>query len=100
MVEDSIGTAIKGFTDASPVLGGVIILLLISQAVTFRFLNGIVKELKAEISAERAAHQKTRDAQIEDIRNLGHVAGSVDALRSSIGEMHSTVRDVLVRKAG
>lgn len=100
MVEDSIGTALKGFTDASPVLGGVIIFLLILQGATFKFLNGIIKELKAELVAERADHKATKAAQIEDIRNLGHVAGSVDALRASIGEMHSTVRDVLVRKAG
>jgi hypothetical protein len=89
MIEDSIGTAIKGFTDADPILGGVIILLLISNAVTARFLLGIIRELKADLGAERTDHQKTRSAQIEDLRNLGQVAKSVDALR-----------DILVRKAG
>lgn len=89
MLEDSIGTAIKGFTDADPVLGGVIIVLLISNAVTFRFLTGIIRELKADLVTERADHQKTRSAQIEDLRNLGQVAKSVDSLR-----------EILIRKAG
>jgi 3-hydroxymyristoyl/3-hydroxydecanoyl-(acyl carrier protein) dehydratase len=100
MVEDSVGTAIKGFTDADPVLGGVIILLMLAQIATYRFLNSIIRELKADLIAERAAHQITREAQIEDIRTLGHVAHSVDGLRNSMAEMHGTIRDVLVRKAG
>lgn len=89
MVEDSIGTAIKGFTDADPVLGGVIIMLMIANVVTWRFLTGIIRELKADLLSERAEHQKTRTAQIEDLRNLGQVAKSVDALR-----------DILMRKPG
>lgn len=101
MIEDSIGTALKGFTDASPVLGGVVILLLLAIVWQNRFYGGIIGELKGELAAERADHQKTRAAQIEDIRNLGHVANSVDGLRNSISDMHNTIRDVvLVRKAG
>lgn len=84
MVEDSIGTAIKGLTDADPVLGAVIILLLIAFAVMWRFLNSIIRELKADLAAERADHKETKKAQIEDIRNMAHVAGSVDALRDAI----------------
>lgn len=89
MIEDSIGTAINSFTTANPVLGGVIILLLGSNAVTARFLLGIIRELKSDLVAEREDHQKTRTAQIEDLRNLGQVAKSVDALR-----------DILMRKSG
>jgi hypothetical protein len=99
MIEDSIGTALKGFTDASPVLGGVIVFLLLAMVWQNRFYGGIITELKSELVTERADHQKTRAAQIEDIRNLGHVATSVDGLRNSISEMHTTIRDVLVRKA-
>lgn len=99
MIEDSIGDAIKGFTDADPVLGGVIVFLLLAIIWQNRFFGGIIKELKAELSTERSDHQKTRASQIEDIRNLGHVATSVDSMRSSISEMHTTIRDVLVRKA-
>jgi len=89
MIEDSIGTAINSFTNANPVLGGVIILLLASNAVTAKFLLGIIRELKADLVAERGDHQKTRTAQIDDLRNLGQVAKSVDALR-----------DILMRKSG
>jgi hypothetical protein len=99
MIEDSIGTALKGFTDASPVLGGVVIFLLLAIVWQSRFYGAIITELKDDLSTERADHQKTRAAQIEDIRNLGHVATSVDGLRNSISEMHTTIRDVLVRKA-
>lgn len=100
MIEDGIGNAIKGFTDADPVLGGVIVFLLLALIWQNRFFGGIIRELKEELTTERAEHQKTRAAQIEDIRNLGHVATSVDGLRHSVSEMHTTIRDVLVRKAG
>lgn len=96
MIED----AIKGFSDANPVLGSVIIFLLLALIWQNRFFGGIIKELKEELTIERADHQRTRTAQIEDIRNLGHVANSVDGLRNSVSEMHTTIRDVLVRKAG
>jgi len=99
VIEDSIGTAIKGFTDASPVLGGIIVFLLLALVWQNRFFGGIIRELKGELTTERADHQKTRAAQIEDIRNLGHVATSVDGLRNSISEMHTTIRNELVRKA-
>jgi hypothetical protein len=96
MIED----AIKGFTDANGVLGGVIALLIAALIWQNRFYGGIITELKSDLTAERAEHQKTRAAQIEDIRNLGHVAISVDNMRNAISEMHTTVRDVLVRKTG
>jgi hypothetical protein len=84
MMEDSVTTAIKGFTDADPVLGGVIILLLAALVWQNRFFIGIVRELKADLIAERADHQKTRTAQIEDLRNHGRLAESVDALRDTL----------------
>lgn len=88
MDDGAIQTAIKGFTDADPVLGGVIILLIAALVWQNRFMLGIIRELKADLVTERADHQKTRTAQIEDLRNHGRLAESVDALR-----------DTLVRKA-
>jgi hypothetical protein len=96
MVED----AVRGFTDADPVLGGVIVLLIGALIWQNRFYSGIINELKSDLTSERTEHQKTRAAQIEDIRNLGHVAISVDGMRNAISDMHTTIRDVLVRKAG
>lgn len=96
MIEDSLRDAASNFNQT--ILGSVLVLVLIASYFMFRFLNGIITELKAELKAERDAHQKTRDGQIEDIRTMGHVAGSVDGLRNSITEMHSTVREVLLRK--
>lgn len=95
MIED----AIKGFSDANAVLGSVITFLVLALIWQNRFFGGIIRELKEELAVERMDHQKTRAAQIDDIRNLGHVANSVDGLRSSISEMHTTIRDVLVRKS-
>lgn len=95
MIED----AIKGFSDANAVLGSVITFLVLALIWQNRFFGGIIRELKDELAVERSDHQKTRAAQIDDIRNLGHVANSVDGLRNSISEMHTTIRDVLVRKA-
>lgn len=95
MIED----AIKGFSDANAVLGSVITFLVLALIWQNRFFGGIIRELKDELAVERSDHQKTRAAQIEDIRNLGHVANSVDGLRNSVSEMHNTIRDVLVRKA-
>lgn len=86
---ESLNTAIKGFTDADPVLGGVIILLLIANGVTAKFLLGIIRDLKADLVAERAEHQATRSSQIADLRNMGRMVESLDALR-----------DTLVRKTG
>lgn len=88
MIDETVNTALKAFSDQSPVLGGVIILLLAANIVTARFLIGIIRELKAELVTERADHQKTRMSQIDDLRVNGRLAESVDALR-----------DTLVRKA-
>lgn len=98
MIEDTIRDAASNFNQT--ILGSVLVLTIIVSYLMFRFLNSIISELKADLKAEREAHQKTREGQIEDIRTLGHVANSVDGLRSSITDMHSTVRDVLLRKVG
>jgi hypothetical protein len=87
-MDETVNTAIRAFSDQNPVLGGVIILLLAANVVTARFLIGIIRELKADLVTERAEHQKTRMSQIDDLRNHGRLAESVDALR-----------DTLVRKA-
>lgn len=87
-MDETVNTAIKAFSDQNPVLGGVIILLLAANVVTARFLIGIIRELKADLVAERTEHQKTRMSQIDDLRINGRLAESVDALR-----------DTLVRKA-
>lgn len=84
MIEDNLNTAIKGFTDSDPVLGGVIVLLLAALVWQNRFMLGIIRELKADLVTERADHQKTRNAQIEDLRNHGRLAESVDALRDTL----------------
>jgi len=88
MIDETVNTAIKAFSDQNPVLAGVIILLLAALVWQNRFFLAIVRELKAELVTERADHQKTRMSQIDDLRVNGRLAESVDALR-----------DTLVRKA-
>lgn len=98
-MEESIGTALKGFTDASPVLGGVIILLLAAIVWQSRFYGGIIKEMKEDYKSEREAHDKTRAEQREDYRNMAHVTKSVEGLQDSVKEMQTTIREVLRKNA-
>lgn len=84
MIDETVNTALKAFSDQSPVLGGVIILLLAANVVTARFLTSIIRELKADLVTERIDHAKTRAAQIDDLRNHGRLAESVDALRDTL----------------
>lgn len=84
MIDETVSTALKAFSDQSPVLGGVIILMLAANIVTARFLTGIIRELKADLVTERADHQKTRLSQIDDLRSYGRMAESIDALRDTL----------------
>lgn len=98
MIEDALTQAFSNLNQT--LLGTVLVITIIASIFMFRFLNGIISELKSDLKTEREAHQKTRDSQIGDIRSLNHVATSVDGLRSSMTDMQSTLRDLLVKRAG
>ncbi len=96
-MEDAIGDAFRNFNNAG-LLGSVVVIMMVAFVFQFRFLNKIIEELRAELREEREAHQKTRDAQIVDIRNLGHVASSVDGMRSSMDDLNQNMRELIYRR--
>lgn len=90
-----IEEAIKGASDQlnQTVLGAVLV-------VSWIALGLVVRALWNEIKSERASHQATREKQLEDLRNLTHVASSLDGLKSSQEKLQSSIVDALMRKAG
>jgi hypothetical protein len=89
MIEEAVKNALSNFNQT--LLGSVYIITLFSTGLGFRFLIKIIDELKADLKAERDAHNATRAAQIEDIRNMSRVAETMSDLRDSI-------RDLSVRR--
>ena len=89
MIEDAVKDAFANFNQT--LIGSVYIVTLFVAGLGFRFLIGIINELKADLKAEREAHNKTREAQIVDIRNMSNVAETISDLKDSI-------RDFMVRR--
>lgn len=78
----------EGFAGAASnlnqtVLGSVLLLVIIAFALSVKMFRQDLKELQERLEREQAAHQKTREEQIADIRNMAHVAASVEGLKSS-----------------
>lgn len=82
MLEDAIGAAAKSLT--STTLGAVLFLALVGWYFTARALRQDIREVQDELKRERDAHQKTREEQITDLRNLGNVAIAVDRMRDAL----------------
>lgn len=78
---DAFTGAAKNFNQT--LLGSVLLVYFILSVVFFRFLAGMIKEVKEELAKERAAHQKTRDEQIADIRNFANVGSAVESMTRS-----------------
>lgn len=90
MVPDqTILDAGKSITDVG-VVGGVLILTWLGLAWVVRTWRSDLEKRDAALAAERAAHQKTKDDQISDLRNLARVAESVE-------KMHETLINMAVR---
>ncbi len=86
MIEDGMGGALKNLTDAG-VLGSAVFFLMLLCVAIYKVMRSFLDEAKAELKAEREAHQATRSSQIEDLRNLAHVANSVDGMRTALTEL-------------
>lgn len=82
MIEDAITNAFKNLNNT--LLGSLLIILMIAYYFTVRFLRQDLKEVQEELRREREAHQKTRDEQLTDLRNLAHVAKAVDEMRTAL----------------
>ena len=95
MLEDAAAEMFKNFN--STLMGSVFVLFIIASIFAFRFLKGIIEDLQQQLAKEREEHQKTRDAQIADLRNLGHVATSVESVTRSVERLQTTVVDAIGR---
>lgn len=91
MLEEAFKGAAQNLN--SSVLGSVLILVLVAFAVTVKLLRQDIKDLQAEVKAEREAHQATRESQLEDIRNLNNVATSISGLQTAITRMEDRIAD-------
>lgn len=86
MIEDGMGGALKNITDAG-VLGSAVFFLILLVIATYKVMRSFLDEAKSELKAEREAHLATKNSQIEDLRNLAHVANSVDSMRTALTEL-------------
>lgn len=89
MLEESFTGAAANLNQT--VLGSVLLIGIIAFALTVRLFRQDIKELNERLEKEQAAHQKTREEQIADIRNMAHVAASVEGLKSSQESLRSMV---------
>lgn len=86
MLDESVTTAVKGFTDANPVLGGVIVLCLVGWGLTYRVMNGLrLEERQGRLKAE-ADRDRTIAEQREDYRDMRNVTKAVEDLQAVVRE--------------
>lgn len=82
MFEDALVEAFKNLNGTA--LGSVLVLVLVAFFYSMRIMRQDIKELREELKREQEAHQKTRDGQLADLRNLVHIAKSVDDMRTAL----------------
>lgn len=89
MLENAAVDMFKNFN--STLMGSVLILAILAFIFAFRFLQSIIKDLQQQLAKEREDHQKTREAQIADLRNLGHVGTAVESVTRAVDRLQTTV---------
>jgi hypothetical protein len=96
MLEDAFSGAVQNLN--STVLGSVLVITLVAFAFYVRLSRLDLKEARNELKDEREAHQKTREAQLQDIRNLNHVASTLESLQTAMVRMEDRVVDASIRR--
>lgn len=91
MIEEVIKGA--GETLNQYILGTVLLVTWVSSGIA-------IKVLWDEVKSARAQHQAALEKQVEDIRNLAHVASSVEGLKTAQEKMQTMVLEILTRRAG
>lgn len=84
MLEDAFADAAKNLN--STTLGSVLILVLITFFFTVRALRQDIKEKNEELKTERLDHQKTRDEQKADLRDMARLASAIDEMKDKFVE--------------
>lgn len=85
MIEEAFSGAANTLNQT--VLGSVLIIGILGYIVTVVILRGDLKKCQDQLTKEREDHQKTREEHMVDVRNLAHVASSVDGLKAEISRL-------------
>lgn len=78
MVDEGLGKAFSTLSE-SPV-GAFLVVVCIAFFLT-------VRALRAELKLERESHQKTRDAQLNDLKGMQKLAEASDAMREELARL-------------
>lgn len=78
MFEETLGKASDTLVQ-SPA-GAFLVLVCIAFYLT-------VRSLRLELKEERESHQKTRTAQLDDLRSMQKIADASDAMREELAKM-------------
>lgn len=94
MLEQGLETAVNGFSGRDPVLGAVIILLLIANALVFKIMNDFRKEaveraLRAEDKLDRHLAE-----QRDDFRNMGEVTKTIEGMAVKMSDMQRATQEM------
>jgi hypothetical protein len=71
-------------TISASTIGALLVIVLIAFYYAVRMFRDDIKHLQDELKSEREAHQKTREAQIDDLRNMARLADAIDEMRDRI----------------
>ncbi len=98
VVTDAVSGAAKNFNDAG-LLGSMLVITIVVSGLIVWYLLAAIKELKADVLRWQTKHETTLNQQIEENRNLGTVVESLAGQRSLMGELHATMKELLIRGA-
>lgn len=97
-VTDAVSGAAKNFNDAG-LLGSMLVITIVVAGLIVWYLLSIIRDLKADVVKWQDKYEVTIHQQIQENRNLGTVVESLAGQRSLIGEMHATMKELLIRGA-
>lgn len=78
MIEEALGKA--GTTLSESPAGAFLVFVCVAFFLT-------VRSLRAELKEERESHQKTRDAQLNDLKGMQKLAEASDAMREELARL-------------
>lgn len=83
MLEEALGKA--GATLSESPVGAFLVIVCVAFLLT-------VRALRVELKEERESHQKTRDAQLNDLKGMQKLAEASDAMREELAKLRDDHR--------
>lgn len=71
-------------TISTTTIGALLIIVLIAFYYAVRMFREDIKQIQDELRTEREAHQKTREAQLNDLRDMARLADAINEMRDRI----------------